>query len=624
MKATPWLDVLDEAIRSCAVHDRTDLGRLLRARRAELAGPKIRVVVLGGSGQGKSQLLNGLLGSTVCAVGDDLTTTVPTVVEYAPSPVARLVPGDPAPLLEPVLRDSLLLEASGHDTPALTSAEREPVPVESASAEGNRRNGIARVEIGLPRKLLESGLTLIDTPPCGTDGDHHGDHARAALSTVSQADAVLLASDATRSFSPAELDIVERALTVCPTVAVVLTKTDLVPGWQRVVAHNRARLERRGLPVTVFPVSSALRLLAARTNDTGLNDESGFPALISHLHHELMGNADVLRRRCAGALTRLTVDTLVEPLRERLNDLKQGGDGGLVARYRRLTSRLEQLQRESARWQTMLSDEVADLTADLDYDLRDRTRRILREADEYFEVADPAKDWPEFEEWLRENLRAAAEANSGWLLDRFEWITRKLANAISPRRDDVFAPDSVLSDPPAGELDKLGAPNVERFTVGQKLFVGMRGSYSGLLMFGLATTLAGMSLINPISIGAGVAFGAKSVLDERSTRLKRRQAAAKTAAQRYVDDFFLAYGKESKDTVRLIHRELRDRCTAVAHELRTEISDAAQRVKQAIEAEAAERNTAVRKVATRVEELELLRRRADALAPQPVPRGLTA
>src|SRR5690606_41870912 len=97
---------------------------------------------------------------------------------------------------------------------------------------------------------------------------------------------------------------------------------------------------------------------------------------LSRSHHELMGNADVLRRRCAGALTRLTVDTLVEPLRERLNDLKQGGDGGLVARYRRLTSRLEQLQRESSRWQTMLSAEVADLTADLDYDLRDRTRRI--------------------------------------------------------------------------------------------------------------------------------------------------------------------------------------------------------------------------------------------------------
>ena len=58
--------------------------------------------------------------------------------------------------------------------------------------------------------------------------------------------------------------------------------------------------------------------------------------------------------------------------------------------------------------------------------------------------------------------------------------------------------------------------------------------------------------------------------------------------------------------------------------MRTEISDAARQVKQAIDTETAERNTAVRKVANRIEELELLRRRADALVPQAVPRGLTA
>ncbi len=177
---------------------------------------------------------------------------------------------------------------------------------------------------------------------------------------------------------------------------------------------------------------------------------------------------------------------------------------------------------------------------------------------------------------------------------------------------------------PTEELGELRMPNIEKFTLGQKLFVGMRGSYSGLLMFGLATTLAGMDLINPISLGAGVAFGAKSVFEERGTRLKRRQAAARSAAHRYVDDFFLAYGKESKDTVRLIHRELRDRCIAVAQELRTELSDAAQRVKQVIDAEAAERGTAMRDVTRRIGELELLRRRAEALAPRTVVRGLTA
>jgi hypothetical protein len=107
---------------------------------------------------------------------------------------------------------------------------------------------------------------------------------------------------------------------------------------------------------------------------------------------------------------------------------------------------------------------------------------------------------------------------------------------------------------PADPVGDMRMPRVEGFGVGQKLFIGMRGSYSGLLMFGLATTIAGLPLINPISIGAGAAFGAKSVLEERGNRLKRRQAAAKNAAHRYVDDFFITYGKHSKDTARQIHR----------------------------------------------------------------------
>ncbi|WP_433470789.1 dynamin family protein [Saccharomonospora azurea] len=622
MKASPWLDVLDEAIRSCAAHDRTGLAGRLRARRAELAGPKVRVVVLGARGQGKSQLLNGLLGAAVCAVGDDVTTTVPTVIEYATGPVAALVPGSPVPLVEAGRgADSLVLEGPAHSAPALTSADRTSVSVESATAVANGRPDVARVEIGLPRALLETGLTLVDTPPYGSEPD---EHARAALATLPSADAVLLTTDVTRELAPGELDVLERVLAWCPTVAVVLTKTDLVPGWQRVAERTRARLQQQGLPVTVFGVSSALRLIAARKNDAELNTESGFPALVSYLHHELMGNVDVLRRRCAGLLAGLAAERIMGPLRERLRELQQGGDSELSARYRAASKQLERLQREASRWQTMLSDEVADLTADLDYDLRDRTRRILREADEYFEVADPAKDWTAFEDWLRENLTAAAEANSRWLLGRFEWITRKLANVIAVHRPDAFAPEDVLPARPTDEIAELRGPNFEKFSIGQKLFVGMRGSYSGLLMFGLATTLAGMDLINPISIGAGVAFGAKSVFEERGTRLKRRQSAARSAAHRYVDDFFLAYGKESKDTVRLIHRELRDRCTTVAQELRTEISEAAARVKQVIDAEAAERGTAMRDVARRIDELELLRRRAEALAPRSVPRGLMA
>ena len=40
----------------------------------------------------------------------------------------------------------------------------------------------------------------------------------------------------------------------------------------------------------------------------------------------------------------------------------------------------------------MLADEVADLISDVEYDLRDRTRKIVRIAEEFFDVADPAQD----------------------------------------------------------------------------------------------------------------------------------------------------------------------------------------------------------------------------------------
>ncbi|MFC4002678.1 dynamin family protein [Prauserella oleivorans] len=601
MMATPWLDVLDETVRICGLHARPDLVERLRTRRADLAGPKVRVVVVGEPGQGKSQLVNGLVTAPVCAVGDDVTTTVPAVVEHAPEPTATIAT-DPG--------DRLSIESSG----------RVPAPVEAVTARANRDATAVRAEVGLPRKLLESGLTLIDSPPIGSPASPY---THRTLGVLAQADAALLVSDATRELSASEVELLGRVLRLCPTVVVVLTKIDLVPGWRAVAERNRARLRRDGLPATVIPVSASLRLAAARTADTALNEESGFHTLVRYLHSDLMGHVDLLRRRSTAALVRMTVEELATPLRERMAELRDGGTDELTARWRAAGRRLEELQRESARWQTVLSDEVADLIADLDYDLRDRTRRIVREADEYFDVADPAKDWPEFADWLHDNLRAAAEANSSWLLDRFEWIARKLARRIAPRGQGLL-PEALLGPVPREHIGELRMPNVERFGIGQKLFVGMRGSYSGLLMFGLATTLAGMPLINPISIGAGAAFGAKSVFEERGSRLKRRQSAAKTAATRHVDDFFLAYGKQSKDTVRQIHRELRDRCAAVADELRAEITDTAKRIKQVIDTETAERAAASREAAKQVEQLNTLYKRAHALTATDSVRGLTA
>ncbi|CRK59515.1 isoniazid inductible gene protein IniA [Alloactinosynnema sp. L-07] len=599
--APPWLGILDDTIRACAAHDRSDLAERLLRRRARLLEPGRRVVVFGGAGQGKSQLVNALINAPVCAVGDDITTVVPAVVRHADEPTAAVVTGDARPAL------------SG-------AVERAAAPIESVSAQANRlalvRDDVQHCEIGLPRTLLGAGLVLIDAPAVG---DAHDSRTGRAMSVLADADAVLLVTDATAVLTALELDLLSQIHRLCPTVLVVVTKIDIVPRWRQVAEADRRALAEAGLPTTVVPVSSALRLAAARTEDHALNAESGFADLITQLRQHVLTDPVAVTSKAAAATSKLAVEQLIEPLRAEFDTVAATTDTAALADWHAAGRRVEQLQREAARWQTQLSDDVADLMADVEYDLRDRTRRVLREVDDYFEVADPAKVWDEFEDWMRAALTEIAEVNSDWLLERFEWIAARIARTVVP--DAERLPSTLLRDLSAEHASALRKPNIEKFTPVQKMFVGLRGSYSGLLMSGLATTLAGLPLINPISLGAGAAFGARSVFEERGARLKRRQAIAKTSAQRHVDDFFLSYGKETKDAMRVIHRALRDRFAEVAQELREAATESAREIKRDLDAGAALRNGRAAEVRRGLEQLVALRGRIDALH---VPKGLTA
>jgi hypothetical protein len=592
-----WLDLLDDTMRFCAQHDRADLMGRLRERRDHLLDRKLRILVVGEPGQGKSQLINALVNAPVCAVGDDLTTRIPAIIEHSETPTASIILG-------PDDAGRLAIEAS--------APERIGVPVESATAQANReasgpRGDILRAQIGLPRELLATGLVLIDTPAGAPDG--------------MLADAVVLASDATCELTAAELALLGRITRLCPTVLVAMTKIDLAPDWRRIAERNRTHLAKAGVPATVVPVSATLRLAAARTGDRDLNTESGFGELVHRLRHDWLEQAELLSRRSVAALAGITVEQLSTPLHKEFAATQQTDAGEAVAKWHAAGKRMEALQHSSTRWQTLLNDEVADLMADMEFDLRDRTRRIIREVDEYFDAADPARTWEEFEDWLLDQLTAVAETNFGWQLERFEWIAAKVARQIAPGRPDVLR-EALSPDTPLEHVDGLRKPTVEKFGISQKLFVGMRGSYGGLLMFGLATSLAGLPLINPISLGAGAAFGAKSVFEERGHRLKRRQAAGKTAAQRHVDDFFLSYGKDSKDTARLLHRALRDRFSGFSQRERAEISESAKAIKQVIDDDVTRRTKRAHEIKNAITELGALRQRVRALAP--VPRGLIA
>ncbi|MDI5943610.1 GTP-binding protein, partial [Micromonospora sp. DH15] len=155
------------------------------------------------------------------------------------------------------------------------AAERTPLPLDrlAAGVAGTiaRGAGPAHVEVGVPRALLADGLVLVDTPA----GDGTIPASGTPEAALHRADLVLLVSDSTRELSVAELNLLLHLTRSHPNVAVVQTKTDLVPDWRAVAERNRQHLHEAGVPAALIPVSAALRLRAAVADDHPLNAESG-------------------------------------------------------------------------------------------------------------------------------------------------------------------------------------------------------------------------------------------------------------------------------------------------------------------------------------------------------------
>src|SRR5690606_33848935 len=78
--------VVDLGLRACQAYGREDLERRLAVVRGSLADPRVHVVVVGEFKQGKSSLVNALVGAKVCPVADDVATALPPYVRHGPTP----------------------------------------------------------------------------------------------------------------------------------------------------------------------------------------------------------------------------------------------------------------------------------------------------------------------------------------------------------------------------------------------------------------------------------------------------------------------------------------------------------------------------------------------------------
>lgn len=583
-------EFLDRTVALASAAEREDLVERLERARRRWRDPAVRVLVVGEFKQGKSALVNALVGADVCTVDADIATSVPTVVRYADPPAAELVLADPG-------AEGDLLGGTLGDLPTVTRTVELAELAAHASERANRDNHqrLLYARAGLPRGVLRGGLEIVDTPGVGSS---NSGYAGATAGALTAADALLFVSDATAEYSAAEIDFLRTALRSCPNAACVVTKTDVHAEWSRIVDIDRGHLTRAGLDFPVFPVSARLRQLAIRHQDAELDTESGFPELVKHLRRDIIGRSRLLAARSVAHEVLSVLDNLRALWTPELDALQN------PARLPELLTSLEQAQAEaqelrerSARWQTTLNDGFSDIISDLDHDVRERLRVVGRDAEQAIDDDDPATMWEEFTPWFDDRIDAALAETFLWAEENTRWVTEKVAEHFTASATALMPPTQVSDT--TGVLERvpsMSSPDMQTVRGFGKVLIGMRGSYGGVLMFGLLTGIFGMSLINPISIGAGVLLGSRAYVEDRATRLSRRRNDAKSQTRRHLDDVQFQVLKVLKDRLRLMQRTLRDHYTTTAEELQRSITESIAAARAGTKQPAGEREDRIREL----------------------------
>jgi replication fork clamp-binding protein CrfC len=528
----------------------------------------------------------------VARVGDDESTVLVTVVSYAEQPAARIVVAD-----GPQAADG----PAGEESVEVPVAELGTDLRRAPQARGRR---VLRIEVDAPSPLLKGGLTFIDTPGVGGPGQPH---LSSILGLLPDADAMLFVSDASQEFTAPELRFLRQALDICPVAATIATKTDLYPFWRQVIDADTAHLRRAGLELPVIPVSSLLRSHAVQTGDKELNEESNFPAIVSFLSGRVLSREDdrvrdqVVAEICAAA------EHLNFSIGSELAALKDPDQA------RRLTVDLERRKQQAsdalqqtALWQQVLNDGIADLTADVDHDLRSRFRAVTQHAEEVIDTCDPTLHWAEIGAQVEDDVANAVGDNFVWAYQRAEALAAEVARTfIDAGLDAVKIPELSAREMSAGlgRMKSLARLESKPIGKGHKVITSMRGSYGGVLMFGMLTSVAGLGMFNPISLGAGLLMGRKSYQEEMENRMLRVRNEAKTNLRRFADDVLFVVTKESRDRLKTVQRQLRDHYRGIADQTTRSLNESLQATVTAARLEENERNQ-------RVKELE---RQADIL-----------
>ncbi|MBK5305673.1 MAG: dynamin family protein [Frankiaceae bacterium] len=568
----PFRPVADAVLAVAAVASelgRDDLAGRLRIAVARLTRPTTIVCVVGEFKQGKSSLVNAIVGESICPVDDDLATSALTLLRYGDERRVEV--------RRTVGQESLVESSSVEDLGDWVSEAGNP---------GNAK-GVERVDVAVPNSLLAKGIAFVDTPGMGSLG---AGHAAATLAFLPFADALVFVSDASAELSAPELEFLQRARELCPTVLFALTKTDLHASWRRVADLNAGHLSHADVELVPLPVSSQLRTLAVARSDETLNRSSGFPALYGELSGRVLRPAKQLAARRAVDEAQAGATQLETTLRSELSALTDPEAAAQTAsQAAAVAARLEHLRGPGARWSVLVGDRVVDLTNDVTFVFRGRMRQITRDLETEIENLKTGKDWDELARSLQTQVAEAVTTA----------FTAIAAGAQSTREDvvDLLAEETLVLN----AVEQTGLPfDVQSLWSGHSLdpqgskagralgttLSGLRGAQSGIIMFGmmarfLPAGVGALLMTNPVTLGLGVAFGGMQIRDAQSRKVAQRRQQARAHVRQFVDDVQFEVGNAMSEALRAVQRSIRDEFTDRVGELQRTYADASRQATEA-------------------------------------------
>jgi hypothetical protein len=547
--------------------------------------------VVGEFKQGKSALINGLLGTAVCPVDDDLATTTVTVVRH----------GDEAGAIVRRREDGELVEEAIPPNDVVGWVLERDGPAD--------RTGVEVVEITLPHPFLARGVVLVDTP--GVGGLNAG-HAAATLAFLPSADALIFVTDASAELSAPELEFLTTALRAGRPVIVAITKVDMYPAWRRIVELDEGHLRAIGLTGDPIPLSAVLRLGSIGADGDVADRESGFDRLADLLAGEVAADARTLTRTAATAELRPAIEQLREPLAAEAAALEDPGSAGRMAtELRDVRARLAALDAADAAWSVRLEDEFAALRSRVAFGFQGRMRIVLRDAEDELEEIDPAQSWAELSGRVQEGTAAAVREAFGEATDGAAGVQATIAAMLADEQLGLEGAGGQV----AFDVRELweGMPGFAgRTKSGVMAGLGVvTGAKVGVEMLGMLGTLLGAAIVGPAVLGVALAFGGKEVLSERRRQLADRRQQARTFLTDFVEEVRFQVDGRLATLLDEIQRQMRARFTERIRELRRTFGASVAALERGAAEESAGRDRRLAEIRSDMAELDRMRTAAD-------------